>query len=65
MSGKEIRTQVLNDFISDSDKGTLLGKAFADITMSENENLEELVINISKLNDEHINYLNKVVKELI
>ncbi|MCG3626851.1 hypothetical protein L9Z72_18290 [Clostridioides difficile] len=70
MSGKEIRseiksTQVLKDFIRDSDKDTILGEVFADITMSENENLRELIINISKLNDTYINNLNEIVKGLI
>ena len=70
MSGKEIiseikSTQVLKDFIRDSDKDTILGGVFADITMSENENLKELVINISKLDDKHINNLNEIVKGLI
>lgn len=72
MSGQEIKTQVLKDFIRDSkeecfftDKYTILGEVFADITMSENENLKELVINISKLDDKHINDLNKIVKDLM
>lgn len=43
----------------------ILGEAFANITISENENLRELIINISKLNDTYINNLNEIVKGLI
>ncbi|MCC0642196.1 MULTISPECIES: hypothetical protein [unclassified Clostridioides] len=66
MSGKEIISEIKStQVLKDSDKDTILGGVFADITMSENENLKELVINISKLDDKHINNLNEIVKGLI
>ncbi|HFL3561985.1 TPA: helix-turn-helix domain-containing protein [Clostridioides difficile] len=43
----------------------VLGEVFANITVSKNENLKELIINISKLNDTYINNLNEIVKGLI
>lgn len=43
----------------------VLEEVFANITVSENENLKELIINISKLNDTYINNLNEIVKGLI
>lgn len=48
-----------------TENDVILGEVFADITMSKNENLRELIINISKLNDTYINNLNEIVKGLI
>ncbi|HBF4605154.1 TPA: helix-turn-helix transcriptional regulator [Clostridioides difficile] len=49
----------------EEDIPSILGEVFYKIASSKDENLKELVINISKLDAKYINNLNEIVKGLI
>ena len=49
----------------EEDIPSILGEVFYKIASSKDENLKELVINISKLDATYINNLNEIVKGLI